>query len=320
MTEYKKCFVKTSWGGLIALSWTFLFFVGAAPFATAAQPQQARVSQVIQDVRLLEAHTAPRPAVVNDKLILGTAVRTGVESRVELTFTDFTITRLGANTIFSFSRGARELELTSGAVLLEVPPNKAPVRVNTSAVTVAITGGTALFATGPPTKFMVLEGIGTFYPAGHPEKAVTVHGGEMVMMTADGHITKPEKFDVKLVIETSRLILDFPPLTNLPLILAVVNQQIAEQQVAGTTSQTLAKNLVDLIDVTDQNANANPVLFSKHLKHPPPSTTNRQPPTTTNAIPKQVRDTINDHFAESLPHNKRNSHYDRSLDHHERRD
>ncbi len=267
----EKCFVKTSWGGLIALSWTFLFLVGAAPFATAAQPQQARVSQVIQDVRLLEAHTAPRAAVVNDKLILGTAVRTGVESRVELTFSDLTITRLGANTIFSFSRGARELELTSGAVLLEVPPNKAPVRVNTSAVTVAITGGTALFATGPPTKFMVLEGIGTFYPAGHPEKAVTVHGGEMVMMTADGHITKLEKFDVKLVIETSRLILDFPPLTNLPLILAVVNQQIAEQQMAGTTSQTLARNLVDVIDVTDLNANANPVvLASTSTQSPPP--------------------------------------------------
>ena len=274
--------MKTSWGGLIVLSWVFLFFAGTAPLATAAQPQQARVSQVIQDVRLLEAHTAPRPAVVNDKLILGTAVRTGMESRVELTFADLTITRLGANTIFTFSHEARELELMSGAVLLEVPPNKAPVRVNTSAVTVGVTGGTALFATGPPTKFMVLEGTGTFYPAGHPEKVVAVHGGEMVMMTTDGHITGPEKFDVKLVIETSRLILDFPPLTNLPLILTVVNQQIAEQQMAGTTSQTLARNLVDVIDVTDQNANANPVvLASTSTQSPTPPPPTPPPPTPT---------------------------------------
>jgi len=57
---------------------------------------------------------------------------------------------------------------------------------------------------------MVLEGIGTIYPKGHPEKAVTVHGGEMVMMTADKKITQPEKFDVKLVLETSPLIVDFP--------------------------------------------------------------------------------------------------------------
>ena len=54
---------------------------------------------------------------------------------------------------------------------------------------------------------------------------MTVHSGEMMMMTADGRMTKPEKFDVKLVVETSRLIQDFPPLENLPLILAVVNQQ-----------------------------------------------------------------------------------------------
>ena len=120
----------------------------------------------------------------------------------------------------------------------------APVKANTVGVTVAVTGGTALLATGPPTKFMVLEGIGTIYPKGHPEKAVTVHGGEMVLMTADKKITQPEKFDVKLVLETSPLIVDFPPLTNLPLILTVMNQQLAEQQLAGSnTSQCSCQEL-----------------------------------------------------------------------------
>ncbi len=253
-----------------------LFFVGTAAIGTAAQIQQARVSQVIQDVRLLETQGAPRPAAVNDTVTQQMGVRTGVESRAELTFSDLTITRLGANTIFSFKRGARELDLTSGAVLLEVPPDKAPVKVSTSAVTAAVTGGTALLATGPPTKFMVLEGIGTFYPAGHPEKAVTVHGGEMMMMTADGRMTKPEKFDVKLVLETSRLIQDFPPLANLPLILAVMNQQLAGQL---PTSQPLAKNLVDVIDTTDQNANANPVvLVSTSTSNPTPPITPTPPP------------------------------------------
>ena len=178
----KKSFAQTFWGGVIVLFW----LVGEVPFVTAEQPQQARVSQVIQDVRLLESHGGPRPAVVNDKVTQQTGVRTGVESRAELTFTDLTITRLGANTIFSFKQGARELDLTSGAVLLEVPPKAPAVKISTSAVTAAVTGGTALFSTGPPTKFMVLEGIGTFFPAGHPEKAATVHGGEMMMMTANG--------------------------------------------------------------------------------------------------------------------------------------
>src|SRR5436305_1076378 len=274
----KKSFAQIFWGAAIILFW----LVGAAPFVSAAQLDQAQVSQVIQDVRLLEAHGAPRPAVVNAKVTQGMGVRTGVESRAELTFTDLTLTRLGANTIFSFKQGARELDLTSGAVLLEVPPKAPAVKVSTSAVTAAVTGGTALFATGPPTKFMVLEGIGTFFPNGHPERAVTVHSGEMMMMTANGRMTKPEKFDVKLVLKTSRLINDFPPLENMPLVMAVVDLQLAEQQLAGLNSQVLARNLVDLIGTTDQNANANPVVLVRSSTSsptvPPPTPPPPPPP------------------------------------------
>ncbi len=274
----KKSFVRTFSGGLIAL----FSLVGAAHFVAADQLQQARVSQVIQDVRLMKAHGAPRPAAVNDTVTQQMGVRTGVESRAELTFTDLTITRLGANTIFSFKQGARELDLTSGAVLLQVPPKAPAVKINTPAVTAAVTGGTALFATGPPTKFMVLEGIGTFYPTGHPERTATIHGGEMMMMTADGRMTKPEKFDVKLVVKTSRLIKDFPPLENLPLVLAVVDLQLAEQQLAILNSQALARDLVDVIGTTDQNANANPVvLVSTSTPNPtPPPITPTPPPIT----------------------------------------
>src|SRR5881392_53845 len=280
----KKSFGQIFSSGLIVLFW----LVGAERLVAADQLQQARVSQVIQDVRVLETHGAPRPAAVNDKVIQGMGVRTGVESRAELTFTDLTITRLGANTVFSFKQGARELDLTSGAVLLQIPPKAPAVKVSTSAVTAAITGGTALFATGPPTKFMVLEGIGTFYPTGHPERAATINGGEMMTMTADRRMTKPEKFDVKLVLKTSSLIKDFPPLENMPLVMAVVDLQLAEQQLAGLNSQVLARNLVDLIGTTDQNANANPVVLVRSSTSsptvppptPPPPTPPPPPPPT----------------------------------------
>jgi hypothetical protein len=268
--------------GLIVLFW----LVGAERLVAADQLRQARVSQVIQDVRVLETHGAPRPAAVNDKVTQGMGVRTGVESRAELTFTDLTITRLGANTVFSFKQGARELDLTSGAVLLQIPPKAPAVKVSTSAVTAAITGGTALFATGPPTKFMVLEGIGTFYPTGHPERAATINGGEMMTMTANGRMTKPEKFDVKLVLKTSRLIKDFPPLENMPLVMAVVDLQLAEQQLAGLNSQALARDLVDVIGTTDQNANSNPVvLASMSTPNPTPPITPTPPPPTPTPSP-----------------------------------
>ena len=261
----KKSFVQIFWAGLIVP----FCVVGAERLVAADQLQQARVSQVIQDVRVLETHGGPRPAAVNDKVTHGMGVRTGVESRAELTFTDLTLTRLGANTVFSFKQGAREIDLTSGAVLLQIPPDAPAVKVSTSAVTAAITGGTALFAKGPPTKFMVLEGIGRFYPTGHPERAATINGGEMMTMTADGRMTKPEKFDVKLVLKTSRLIKDFPPLENMPLVMAVVDLQLAEQQLAGLNSQALARDLVDVIGTTDQNANANPIVLARNAASSP---------------------------------------------------
>jgi len=68
----KKSFVQTFWGGLMVLFW----LVGVAPFVTADQLQQAHVSQVIQDVRLMETHGAPHPAVVNAKVTQGMGVRT----------------------------------------------------------------------------------------------------------------------------------------------------------------------------------------------------------------------------------------------------
>src|SRR5438874_11216451 len=271
----KKSFGQIFSSGLIIMLW----LVGAERLVAADQLQQARVSQVIQDVRVLETHGAPRPAAVNDKVIQGMGVRTGVESRAELTFTDLTITRLGANTVFSFKQGARELDLTSGAVLLQIPPRAPAVKIRTSAGTAGVTGGTALFATGPPTKFMVLEGIGTFYPTGHPERAATVNGGEMMTMTANGRMTEPEKFDVKLVLKTSRLIKDFPPLENMPLVMAVVDLQLAEQQLAALNSQALARDLVDVIGTTDQNVNANPVvLVSMSTPNPTPPISPTPPP------------------------------------------
>ncbi len=242
--------------------------LAGGPLSSGAPLKSAHVSQVIRDVRLLPTNAAPRPAAVNDNLVQGTAVRTGIESRAELTFADLTITRLGENTVFSFREATRDLDVSRGAVLVEVPSKSPAAKINTSAVTAAVMGGTALFATGPPIKFMVLEGVGTLYPAGHPELAVTVPAGEMVMF-ADGRFTQPEQFNVKLVLETSQLIVNFPDLTNLPLILQVANQQFAVQS-GGTSSQPPSKDpLTGVIDVVNQNVNANPAVEA--FTSPPPT-------------------------------------------------
>src|SRR6266567_7424036 len=102
--------------------------------------KEAKVTQVIQDVKVLPSNASPRPAAVNDNVRPGTAVQTGVQSRSELTFKDQTITRLGEKTIFSVGEGARSIDLGSGQVLLYVPKKSGGAKVKMGPVTAAITG------------------------------------------------------------------------------------------------------------------------------------------------------------------------------------
>ena len=198
--------------------------LGSAPYAAGAPLQQARVTQVVNDVKLLASQVAARPAAVNDEVKQGTAVSTGTNSRTELTFTDLTIMRLGSNTVFSFTPGTRDLNINNGATLIQVPPGAPEVKVSTAAVSAAISGGTALFdaATG---KFMILEGNGRMWPTSHPEQVTTVHAGEIVWLTSAGQIRRPETFNVKKVTQTSPLITNFAPLPNSDLIDQVIQQQ-----------------------------------------------------------------------------------------------
>src|SRR4051794_24842399 len=91
---------------------------GLSPEAMALDFSQARVTQVIQDVKVLPSGAAARPAAVNETVQKGAAVQTGLKSRSELTFQDQTITRLGEKTIFTVGGGARTIELGSGQFLL----------------------------------------------------------------------------------------------------------------------------------------------------------------------------------------------------------
>src|SRR5207302_6295703 len=253
---------KTRTGSLLISIFAFV------QLSHAAELRSARVTQIINDVKLLPGQAAARAAVVNENISVGTSVRTGADSRTELTFLDLTITRLGANTVFSFNGQARQIDLGSGAVLVQVPRHGAEAKIQTAAVTAAITGGTALFETHKnlPAKLLMLEGIGRFYRNGHPEEAAIVHGGEMAMMTLDGQITRPTKFNAALFYKTSKLITSFPPLANADLILAV----IAEQQ-AELAEQSSSPPVDDSIDKRDQAVTASTIPASGGGKFGPPT-------------------------------------------------
>ena len=156
-----------------------------ARFVFAADQKQARVTEVIRDVRLLAEQAAAKPAAVNDTVHEGTAVRTGTESRAELTFADQTLTRLGANTVFSFGAGVRSYDLGSGAILMSAPRSSGTVRISTAVATCAVTGFTAILErhSNAWNKFIILHGDGWLKIKGIPEGPCNLHTGQMVVFS-----------------------------------------------------------------------------------------------------------------------------------------
>ena len=78
--------------------------IGFAVSVPAAQLEEARVTQVVKDVKLLPTGAAARPAAISDEVRDGTAVRTGVDSRSELKFTDQTLARFRSQHALQFLR------------------------------------------------------------------------------------------------------------------------------------------------------------------------------------------------------------------------
>lgn len=250
-----------------------LFAIGAVKFLTAAQGKQARVTQVVQDVRLLTTRTGSRPAAVNDTVTENTAVRTGGGSRAELTFVDQTLARIGANTVFSFGDGAKQFDLASGAMLLAVPKSAGTVRVNTAGATAAISGFTALFESHKNTwsKFIVLEGqacVRYRYTELSRKRqdadCIILNAGEMVLYK-DGKFTGKKTVDLAKLIATAGLIEKFrklPPWSWDPIQAAIDDQE----------SNPPPGGFYDLtgIDPTDQK-NVAPPMPTPRMMRPPSS-------------------------------------------------
>ena len=251
--------------------WSLICFVSggvliAAGFTTAAPLRQARVSEIIRDVKLLANHAAARPAAVSDSVTADTAVRTGTESRAELIFNDDTLARVGANTVFTFDGGTRSMDLGSGAVLLQVPKGAGGAKISTPAVTAAVTGTTIMFEYNAhaPAKLMSLEGVGKMCSVKHPDECVIVNAGEISIFTG-GHFTKPVKFDVRKVMRSAKLIRGMKH--KLPS-LALINQVIREQGGSGFDENVTAPD--GSVGTIDQRLNSQPP--------PPPPPPVRSPP------------------------------------------
>src|SRR5579863_4451023 len=87
----------------------------------AAPLTESTFTEIVNNVNTVSTSGNATPSQLNEVLKAPERVRTGAQSRTELTAPDQTITRVGANTIFSFSDAGRTLNLEQGNLLFHAP-------------------------------------------------------------------------------------------------------------------------------------------------------------------------------------------------------
>lgn len=193
----------------ILLSLGAVVLVTPAGFAETLQ--SARVTKVVNEVRLYQPSAASKNAAVGDRISGKTSLQTGRRSRSELIFQDDTLTRLGSNSIFSFERGSRDLALEQGTVLLSVPKNAGGARIRTATVTAAVTGTTVMmeYYLKKWVKIIVLEGSLVAWLEGEGKKRDrrTIRAGQMLILKADDRrMPRVVTVDLARILKTAGLL------------------------------------------------------------------------------------------------------------------
>jgi hypothetical protein len=149
------------------------------PLATSlsgAQKQEARITGIVHDVRLL---------------IVG-----------------------GANSVFDF-KDTRNLELKEGTMLLQAPRNAKDAKIHAAGFVAALTGTTTVLESYPTHyKVLVLEGTGRLYRPSHLGDSILVEAGQMVFGQPNAALSDPVDFDIGRFLKTCRFIVDFRPLRS----------------------------------------------------------------------------------------------------------
>lgn len=138
-----------------------IFALLGAGTLSGADLREATFTQVVNTVNVAEADGgSPRLAQVNTKFTSPQIIRTGSDSRAELTAADQTVTRVGANTIFSFKPEGRGINLQQGSVLFNSPTGRGGGTIQTAAATASVLGTTIIVSTtsNGGFKLLVLEG------------------------------------------------------------------------------------------------------------------------------------------------------------------
>jgi hypothetical protein len=229
--------------------------------------KESKFTQVVNNVEVIStSDNSKHPAAVDSLFKMPDVVRTGAASRAELVAEDRTITRIGANTIFSFDAARRRIDLDQGSLLFNAPKGKGGGTIHTAAATAAVLGTTIIVVTTPNGGFKVLTLEGTaevdFSNGDHRR----IKAGQLIFVLPGGFPGPTLAFRLDTQVAGSLLVSGFAnPLPSLPLIQTAINGQIHQLQNGRAVDtgllvgNTATPNTVQVINPIQQyNAIQNP--------------------------------------------------------------
>ncbi len=240
------------------LSWLVVAgtMLGHLPPVAALDLREAKFTQVVNSVMVTNAQGQNgRQAVVDTAFVTPDIIRTGISSRAELTAADQTVTRVGANTIFSFKPEGRGINLQQGSVLFNSPTGRGGGTIQTAAATASVLGTTIIVSTtsNGGFKLLVIEGKAkATLPNG---RDFVLKAGQMTFITP-GMTRAPQVFEFRLSKQTegSNLLQGFnnelPAQEKVQQAIQVQDVQIANGDKADTGLMigSVVGNEVQLVD------------------------------------------------------------------------
>lgn len=188
----------------------------------------ARVSRVLQDVKVDAGTGKSRPAKIGDVLPAGSVVRTGNEARAEITLPGGSVARLGGKSVLKIGGNARELDLQEGLALFQVSRRAPTLKLTTGSINVSARAGTGLIERNGKAyvKILLLEGESRVYTKRLGESIVMMPGQLLITNPATAGLPEPVHFAIEQLYKTSLLLNSgFAPLASRAAILQAIEKQ-----------------------------------------------------------------------------------------------
>ncbi|MBX7157525.1 MAG: FecR family protein [Verrucomicrobiae bacterium] len=183
----------------------------AYQFSWGLDLNRARFTEVVNEVNVIPSGSGPKKqAEVNDLFKVPDILQTGSRSRAELRADDETITRVGANTIFSFEPAGRTIRLRKGSILFHSPKGRGGGTIKTGAATASVLGTTITVVATEDGGFKLLVQEGKAQVKLPNGLSQVVNAGELVFILPKvERISSPIPFDLERQAENSKLLQGF---------------------------------------------------------------------------------------------------------------